>query len=323
MNGFTYVLLSTLIISVLWGAAAAYLYPKLRSGILALHPARRARILWGWSVAPLAMGLCLTFLLLIPYSPLSFSHGNHCSDHQNNGPHLSQIHLPLPEGASLPEMIVFPFLGWCALLLLFQFYTVCRGIQFRRSLRALCHGDILGAHLLKSNRPLAFSTGFLKPQVYISTSLVQGLSADQLRIVLAHEQAHVRHRDGLRLFLANAGAQLHFPRTRRLLLADLALAVEQACDEFATLASGDRLRVAEAILAVERLMQPHQAATRPVAACFFNNLSVARVQSLLVPDHPKDRIPLFISLPVITVLTALMSVKPLHHGIERLLRWLL
>ena len=74
MNAFTYVLLSTLIIGVLWGAATAFLYSNLRSKILTLHPARRARILWCWSVAPLAVGFCLTLLLMIPYSPLSFSH---------------------------------------------------------------------------------------------------------------------------------------------------------------------------------------------------------------------------------------------------------
>ncbi|MCK7522577.1 MAG: hypothetical protein MZV64_35285 [Ignavibacteriales bacterium] len=44
--------------------------------------------------------------------------------------------------------------------------------------------------------------------------------------------------------------------------ASLALATERACDEAAARRSGDRLRAAETILAVERLMQgaPHAAA---------------------------------------------------------------
>ena len=324
MNVLAFVLLSTLLLGALWGSASALLYPRLRPGILAVTPTLRSLILWSWSVAPLAMGAFLSPLLFVPYSPLGISHGDHCDKHPACGPHLSQFHLPLPEGASLPEIIALPLLGGCALFFLFQAYTLYRGIHFRRNLRALSRNGIPGARLLSSNRPLALSVGLLRPQVFVSTALLQGLSEEQLQVVLAHEQAHVRRRDGLRKYVAETASLLHLPRTRRLLLSDLSLATEQACDEVATRALGSRLGVAETILAVERLMQPHGSFKTAAMACFFSNHSVARVQSLLDAGTGHTKLaPLLPALPLATVLVALVHVEHLHHGTEWLLRCLL
>ncbi len=324
MDFLVFVLLSTVLIGALWGIAAALLFPRLRPKILALRPALRARIIWAWSTTPLMMGVCLTPLLFFPYSPLRFSHGDHCENHPACGSHLSQIHLPLPDGTSLPGIISLPLVGGFILFLLFQIYTVYRGLQFRRNLQALSSSSSSEANLLATDRPLALSVGFIKPQVYISKALKQGLSEEQLQIVLAHEQAHVKRRDGLWRYLAEAGSYLHLPRTRQLLLSDLTLATEQACDEAASRAQGNRIQVAETILAVERLMQPHGPVKGTAPACFFNNHSIARVQSLLdTGAAQKKRIPVLLVLPLATVLAAVVYVEPLHHGTEWLLRGLL
>lgn len=45
----------------------------------------------------------------------------------------------------------------------------------------------------------AFTTGALSPRIYVAADLANRLSADELALVLAHEGAHVTHRDPLRL----------------------------------------------------------------------------------------------------------------------------
>jgi Zn-dependent protease with chaperone function len=50
----------------------------------------------------------------------------------------------------------------------------------------------------------AFCHGYLRPVVYVSHGLVEELSPDELRAVLAHEAEHARRRDPLRLLLGMA-----------------------------------------------------------------------------------------------------------------------
>lgn len=55
--------------------------------------------------------------------------------------------------------------------------------------------------MIDTREPLAITVGLWQPYVAISSGLVAGLSARELRAVLAHEHAHVRRRDPLRLLL--------------------------------------------------------------------------------------------------------------------------
>lgn len=64
----------------------------------------------------------------------------------------------------------------------------------------------------------AFTAGWLRPRVYIARSLADRLAPEQLTAVLAHEAAHVRRRDPLRLSLLRflALALFWIPALRRL-----------------------------------------------------------------------------------------------------------
>ena len=52
--------------------------------------------------------------------------------------------------------------------------------------------------VVRDTEPYALCYGFIDPSVYVTTGLVQLLGDDELRAVLAHERAHLRHRDPLR-----------------------------------------------------------------------------------------------------------------------------
>ncbi len=57
----------------------------------------------------------------------------------------------------------------------------------------------------------AATVGLIRPRVVISPQIVQVLDAAVLAAALAHERAHVRHRDPLRLWLAQIATDLLWP----------------------------------------------------------------------------------------------------------------
>ena len=51
--------------------------------------------------------------------------------------------------------------------------------------------------------PLAFTTGCVRPAVFVAPALVRALGTEELRAVLVHELVHVRQRDNLRAWLGS------------------------------------------------------------------------------------------------------------------------
>lgn len=93
----------------------------------------------------------------------------------------------------------------------------------------------------------AFTSGWWLPRVFVARDLTERLTTTELEAVLAHEAAHVRRRDPLRLFLMRSLASVLFwlPALGRL-VADLADEWEIAADDAA--ARTHALPLASAIL---------------------------------------------------------------------------
>ncbi|HET7275879.1 MAG TPA: M56 family metallopeptidase, partial [Longimicrobiaceae bacterium] len=94
----------------------------------------------------------------------------------------------------------------------------------------------------------AFTAGWLRPRIYLSASLDDQLSQEQLTAVIAHEAAHVARRDPLRLSVLRFLARMVFwiPALGRL-AADAANEAEIRADDAAAARSGP-LVLASAIL---------------------------------------------------------------------------
>lgn len=140
--------------------------------------------------------------------------------------------------------------------------------------------------IVESQRPFAITAGLMRPQVLVSSRLLDELGPCELATVVSHEQAHRQRRDSVRLLAAEVLSTLHLPSTRRLILDQLRMAVEQACDEVAAMRSGDRLQVAETILKMTRMV----GTSRPFACTrgpsFTGSDAIARVEGLLRPALP-------------------------------------
>lgn len=104
----------------------------------------------------------------------------------------------------------------------------------------------------------AFTAGWLNPRIYVSACLSERLSPAELRAVLAHEAAHVRRRDPLRLSLLRFLACMLFwlPAVRRL-AEDIADEAEVRADDAAVL--DQPLALASAIVTLAQWLRPVQA----------------------------------------------------------------
>jgi Zn-dependent protease with chaperone function len=135
-------------------------------------------------------------------------------------------------------------------------------------------------------RAFCFAVGLIAPKVVISTGAIEELADTELMAVLAHESAHVRHRDPARALAVRTAASslFFFPLARR--LSDTALiAVELGAD-------GDAARqVGISSLVSALLVMLGQ--TRPVPGIVTEMTSYdsieARVRALQTAQLPRFR----------------------------------
>jgi Zn-dependent protease with chaperone function len=319
-----FVALAPIFFGIIGSGVCTIAYPLLRGRLAALAPVIRARTLVAWSMAPCLMALTFTGFCFLPLllNLLGWSPAQ-CSQDSLSHPHFCSGH---------PHLLLDDRLAWGAFALgggLMLFAAVAqlyRWLDARRALSALAitsrYDASRGVHIVASHVPFALTAGLWRPEIYLSLRLVASLPADMLEVVIAHEQAHARRRDGLRQLLAGLLSLMHLPWIRRRLLADLALACEEACDEVAARHVGDRLHVAHTLLTVARLFSgalPGQA----LAASFADGHVVERVESLLA-DHanrPYSRRPQYLIL-TLGLIAVIWAAEPLHHLTEILLRLL-
>lgn len=278
----------------------------------ALPPARRSWALLVASAAPLLAGLGFTALCFAPKA-LSLA-GDHCTTHGGDHAHFCFSHLPDSAGSPLAWLVVLTLVavvGARAASLLVE------AVRARRSVALLLSGarEDADVHVVPATTPIALSTGLLRQRVVISSALIATLPAPLLAAVVAHERAHSRRRDVLRAFVASLLATAHLPTLRRRLLTSLDLAAELASDAEAAAVVGDRLLVARALLAVERLAHatPAHAA---LGAPLGGSAVPRRVEALLSPEPAVGRTLSWIFAPLL--LAAALLADPLHHAAETL-----
>ncbi len=316
-----FVLLTAGLFTLLTALVIALVYPRLRNRLAKLPPHKRARLLYWLCIAPLGLGLLHTALCFLPGAlGTVWSTLDHCVYHTGHD-HLCLIHLPGTAGT---------LVGWCVGLIvlscfLLPFSRLLVGMwRTRRRLRFQVwnarRDHALQALVIDSDIPFA-ATMWRPSHILVSSSMVKELSPENLQAVLEHERAHARRRDPLVRMSAMLLACAHLPGIRRSLLDDLALASEQACDEQAGARLGSRVRIAQALVAVERLL--HDRRSTP-AACvgFADSHIVSRVQALLAPPIRTNASAR--EWPwLVTILVLLVAMTdPLHHAAETMVTFI-
>ncbi len=301
-----------LLAAVGWTAIAAIAlacaWPLVRARTQRLPPAVRARALLVVAAAPAAIGALVAVLCFLPGAIGAMA--DHCLSHASGHAHLCVSHPPAGLGA-LGAAILAGAIAATLAASCFGLAGLLREAARVRHLRRTATPDAArGFDLVESRLPVAVATGTLRPRVLVSTGLLSSLAPPLVDAVLAHERAHADRRDGLRRLAVAALASAHFPWVRRALESDHALACEQACDEQAGDRVGDRLTVAEAILAVERRLG---SAAELGALAFTGGQIQARVEALASPRTPAPRAR--IGLACLGTLALLAVSAPVLHDL--------
>lgn len=129
---------------------------------------------------------------------------------------------------------------------------------------------------------VSYAVGFFHPRVVISSGLLESLDADEIRAVLAHEEAHLAGRDNLLILAAQTvaytfvlvpGARFAYARFRR--------ALELAADSYARRSVGDPLVLASSLQKFARRLVVSGQAPQVMAAFADEGHVVERIHGLL------------------------------------------
>jgi beta-lactamase regulating signal transducer with metallopeptidase domain len=173
--------------------------------------------------------------------------------------------------------------------------------------------------------PLLGVIGGWRPQVVTAECVLSACSPDEFRQVVAHEAAHVRARDNLKLLLLLACPDaLAWTALGRALAARWRTEAEFAADQHA---SGDdphkRVELASALVKVARLFGTRDGARNALTMAVALDDVEGRVRQLLSPaDIPSARTTRTLLLSALLVpLAALPLYGLVHQLIERLVRF--
>jgi hypothetical protein len=171
--------------------------------------------------------------------------------------------------------------------------------RLRSWLRAHEARRYAGAVVIEDERPRAFCAGLMRPRVYVSTATLELLDDEALRAVLAHERAHARRRDPLRVACGRviAGALFYLPGLGELHRRQVALAELSADERAVAAAPENRAALARAMLSFAERSR----ADDPTG------LDPERVDHLL-GDPPAWRFPMLLCVLGFTVLGLLAAV---------------
>lgn len=153
-------------------------------------------------------------------------------------------------------------------------------------------GDLV---VVDDDIPTAYSIGGLRGRIVVSTSMLAALSMSERRVLLAHEESHLRHRHWLYVQLAEVAVAAN-PILRPVVPA-IKRGIERWADEDAAALLDDRPLVARALAraALATVGRP----MRPSAGLAIANDRVAERVTLLLAPAPSARV-----LPIAIIASA-------------------
>jgi beta-lactamase regulating signal transducer with metallopeptidase domain len=151
-----------------------------------------------------------------------------------------------------------------------------------------CRAGIRAARSARSTRPAPAATvGLLRPRVVIDPRLRRELDAAGLRAVEAHERAHARHFDPLRIWLAQLLTDLQWPAgAARVRFQAWLEALEIARDDEALAEGVPGVDLAHAIVTAARLTDGHRHDDAYAGLTGAEHALRARVERLLGAPPP-------------------------------------
>lgn len=301
-----------------WALAALGAIALSRRSTAHLGPGLRARRALLIALMPwlLPLTVVVSIIALSAAKPLGVI-ADHCLYHGPGHPHLCLQHLPAIPLSYLHLTGAAAVLSVILTLLARYFVRERRLASRLRSMRSLSHG-FGRLRVLEDKQSLALAANPGDPFVLMSRGLLDRLTRRERRIVLAHEVAHLRHKDLLRNYAFEVLLLLNLPWAADRLRNTWRQALEERADDSVATRFGAE-SVAQALVQVIRGSRPEWT---PVLSASGAD-SLRRIERLLsAREDVNDRSVAFELSYVGLLLALVVTVATSHHAVETLLGFL-
>lgn len=278
-----------------------------RPMLFRLHPASASAVLLALCAAPFLISLVGAALLYLPQTESALV-SQHC--HEDCAAHAPVTASPVVAATGLAAT------GLLLVLLARRAARhLVRAMRLTRQLRPLSRSHGEGYRELDSGRPVVFTLGWLRPEVYVSRGLTERCDDSDMQVILAHERAHRCRRDNLRILIGRLLCLVAPHAWKQPVLNDLELLSEQACDFVAAQRFGT-VSVAGTLVRVKRILQG-TFMDSPVLQRFTGAEVEARVRALLGSGERLLLGPLQLGVFLVVILSLIvLGVEPMHHATE-------
>lgn len=157
---------------------------------------------------------------------------------------------------------------------------------------------------------LAFTSGLIKPQFYISTALAKKLSHSELAMVRLHEQSHVDHCDPLQKWLFLFLVSFYPKFMTRDLTNSIILVMEYRADQLIT-KHFEVLDIAETFISMTRIMK---SSSKQLEQRLHYLISPNDIHWAIKHAYPLSLIVIQVLFPIITLV---FSMDFLHHQLDQ------
>jgi Zn-dependent protease with chaperone function len=148
-------------------------------------------------------------------------------------------------------------------------------------------------YMIDSPAPLALTAGLLHPRIYLSYSLTELLTPDELLAVICHEWAHVLRHDNLwNSFVRLFRDALPFLPGSQLAWKSMIASQDEACDALAVQMTREPLSLARALVKISGAWQSHQAPSLVAASPFALSVNdpQERVEQMIRIETEEERL---------------------------------
>lgn len=159
----------------------------------------------------------------------------------------------------------------------------CKDIELTSLIRST-YGHNENLIVVKSDSVLAFTMGYIKPTIVLSTRLIQLLENDELRAVIEHETFHKNNHDPLKVFILEIIAQsLWFIPLTQWCQQNYSIISEILADEYAVQKMRSEIELSTALI---KLIKYHVSFKDTPSLVHFSGGSINyRLQQLVEPNE--------------------------------------